>query len=462
MIQPAALLERKFSGLVAKVEEGECVLVLGPRILVPTDIAGSDMPIDDHLAGKLLEDLDDDRSAPMDLRRSIARYEREKSPSACRSLVQELAGEFDGHTTDLHLDLAALPFRLILLATPDRMMAHALRQRNKAGVREAYYDYCRGVSADIALTLPTADTPIVYSLFGRHDHPESMVLNDKNLLDYLVKITRESPALPDVVRATLRAPSTVFLFVGFGFTNWWLRLLLKVLDVTGVENRGLSLALEDASTFDAAASSDNKGFFESVGIYIQARDWNVLAKDLVGRIQRTDAAKTVGPVPPPVAAGGSVQRVPLVFLSYASEDADKVDMLRTELQSRGVSVWQDRQNLRAGQNWEDQITRIIKGVDYFVFVQTEKMDERDHLRKDGVYNRELKEALERIEDKPYATTFLFHVTFGACSPRPEPQLSKLHRIAVDTGSGIEQLAKAIVASYQESLPGSSTAPASRA
>ena len=103
------------------------------------------------------------------------------------------------------------------------------------------------------MSLPSTDQPIVYSLFGRHDRPESMVLTDKNLLEYLVRLTKASPPLPDPVRATLRASSTLFLFVGFGFTNWWLRLLLKVLDVTGVENRSLSLALEDSSSFAAAA-----------------------------------------------------------------------------------------------------------------------------------------------------------------------------------------------------------------
>src|SRR6185369_5496158 len=161
------------------------------------------------------------------------------------------------------------PFRLVLMATADRMMVNALNGAGKSA-QEACYNYCHGVAAESPLTLPTSDKPIVYSLFGRHDYAESMVLNDKNLLDYLVRVIKESPPLPDAVRATVRAPSTVFLFVGFGFHNWWLRLLLKVLEMTGVENRAISLALEDAS-FDAAVAEEHKAFFESVGIYIQAR-----------------------------------------------------------------------------------------------------------------------------------------------------------------------------------------------
>ena len=127
--------------------------------------------------------------------------------------------------------------------------------------------------------------------------------------------------------------------------------------------------------------------------------------------------------------------------------------IRDALQHRGISVWHDKQNLRAGQNWDDQIARIIRAADFFVFVQTEKMDERDRQRQNGVYNRELKRAFERLEDLPYGVTYLIHVTMGACSPRPEPELERVHRIEVDSEAGHEQLAQAILDAYQEAAPG---------
>ena len=453
MNQPTAMLDPKFKNLVAKIEQGDCVLVLGPRIAAPLQASALTVPMDDYFAGKLCDDLDQAAGAPEDLRRTITRYEREKGAAACRSLMQQLAGELGEHTTDLHLDLATLPFRLILAATPDRMMVQALRAQGKTHAREAYYDYCRSTSADVSSAKLTAEAPLVYSMFGRHDHPESMVLNDKNLLDYLVNITRESPALPDVVRATLRDSKTVFLFVGFGFANWWLRLLLKVLEVTGVENRALSLALEDSRAFDAASASENMGFFGLLGIDIQSRDLNALAKHLASSIRQTQAAQAALPAPA-VTASDRFHKSPLVFLSYAREDEGHVELLRLKLAQRGITAWQDVQNLRAGQNWEDQINRVVKGADYFVFVQTENMDERERLREDGVYNRELKRALKRMEDKPGGTTFLFHVTVGNCRQRPEPELSELHRIAVDTDAGMEQLAKDIAASYLDTVPAS--------
>jgi hypothetical protein len=453
MNQPAPVLERRFNGLVTKIHSGECVLVLGPRIAVPSEVrggAGADRPpIEDHLSQKLLEDLGGDAGQPAGLRSAVARYERERGTSACRSLIQELVSEFDRHTTELHRDLALLPFRLVLSTTPDRMMLNAFRSGGKPNAQEACYNYCRGISAESALSPPSSESPIVYSLFGRHDQPESMVLNDKNLLDYLVRIVKETPALPDAVRATLRAPSTVFLFIGFGFTNWWLRLLLKVLEVTGVENRGLSLALEDNSSFDAAVLAENRGFFESVGIYIQTRDdWSALAKHLAATFHQQAPVKAADSRKPS-AGPVSVQGRPLVFLSYASEDAVTVDAIRAGFAERGVSVWLDKQNLRSGQNWKHQIERVIGSVDYFIFVQSANMDRRDQNGEDGVYNWELKEAIARQNMRPFGAVFLLHATIGTCRDRPEPELAALHRAVLDGDIGLDKIAQDIIRSYDE-------------
>ena len=139
MNQPPPILGRKFSGLVSKINSGECVLVLGPKIAMPDEIGYGSIPIDKYLADRLLEDLN--RHDFSDLRGAISRYEKEKSTSACRSLLQQLVCELDEHTTNLHRDLASLPFRLVLSATYDRMMANAFRSCGKPAVIDCPVDY---------------------------------------------------------------------------------------------------------------------------------------------------------------------------------------------------------------------------------------------------------------------------------------------------------------------------------
>jgi hypothetical protein len=300
---------------------------------------------------------------------------------------------------------------------------------------------------------PSSDRPLVYSLFGRGDHSESLVLTDKNLLEYLINLTKELPPLPDTVRASLRAPSTGFLFVGFGFSNWWLRLLLKVLHITGVDNRLVSLAFEDGDSFAAAVRLENQGFFDSAGIYIQSGDWAALSRELAERY-RNSAPPRIQRSELPLGRTGD-ERQPLVFLSYASEDRDTVNRIRDGLEARGVSVWQDVQNLRGGQNWEAKIEEFIKRVDYFVFVQTENMDRRD----EGEYNYELTLALRRAKKKAFGSVFLLHVAIGNCRARPEPELAAIHRIQLDLDKGVDALADPILGAFAAN---STPAPASRA
>ena len=105
------------------------------------------------------------------------------------------------------------------------------------------------------------------------------------------------------------------------------------------------------------------------------------------------------------------------------------------------------QNLRVGQNWEAKIAEFIKRVDYFIFVQTQNMDQLDARNEDGVYNRELKLALERQEDRPYGAVFVLHVTVGPCQTRPGPALTKIHRFRLDAEHGIEALASQILDAF---------------
>ena len=392
------------------------------------------------LARKLIEDLDPaaDPAATPSLSRAIARYERSTSAQRCRGAVQSMVDDYSGKPTQLHLDLAALPFKLVLCATYDSLMLDAFRQVGKLGATAAFYNHAQTTGAALALEAPTVAKPLVYSLLGRSDHPESMVLNEQDLLDYLVSVAKDTPALPDALRSTLLAPPVRLLFIGFGFENWWLRLLLKVLQVIGANRRMESVALEGNRAKDESAFKDSKDFFDTQGIFIQSDDWNLLARELRERVVVAPPAPAAVP-----ATAGALTTAPrsmqMVFLSYASQDQELVDDIRQGLVARGFDVWQDKNNLRAGQAWRPEIEGVIRRVRFFVFVQTAQMDRRDLVAEDGVYHRELALALDRSKDLPYGTTFVIHATVGPCRPRPEPELQALHRIALDDEAGLDRL-----------------------
>ena len=70
-----------------------------------------------------------------------------------------------------------------------------------------------------------------------------LVLTETDLIDYLVNIVSGNPKVPDRVRCILNNPRSSFLFLGFGFHNWYLRVLLQVLSVYGHNDK--PIAFED-------------------------------------------------------------------------------------------------------------------------------------------------------------------------------------------------------------------------
>ena len=58
--------------------------------------------------------------------------------------------------------------------------------------------------------------------------------------------------------------------------------------------------------------------------------------------------------------------MPSVFLSYARPDAEMVDRIAADLKGEGINVWLDRDRLRAGDSWAEQIERAISTADFLL------------------------------------------------------------------------------------------------
>ncbi|HKO58421.1 MAG TPA: toll/interleukin-1 receptor domain-containing protein, partial [Thermoanaerobaculia bacterium] len=124
-----------------------------------------------------------------------------------------------------------------------------------------------------------------------------------------------------------------------------------------------------------------------------------------------------------------------------------VDALAAALEARGVAVWQDVQDLRAGDNWNDKLFRVIdRLVNYVVVVQTKAM-----LRRiEGVFHEEIAAAKKRQarmgerDGEPWR--FLIAVRVGDCGLLSALQSS--HVIDVGTEEGVDALARSILEDWE--------------
>jgi hypothetical protein len=431
---------REVRALVERIKRGDCVLVLGPRVAIRPDDPER-MPLDEILARELLESIGEPADISPNLRRAADLYYRQrKDRDELELAVADFYRRNTGATTAFHRDLAALPFLLCVSASPDNLMCAAFEAAGKSP-QKGYYNF--RAAAPSRLSAPRVETPLVYHLFGHADDPTSLVLTEGDLIEFLVAVVKGTPPVPDHVRSMLAVPAASFLFLGFGFQNWYLRVLLQVMNIYG--HRSKAVAFEDKQFFDSPERAQTVGFFSGDRLIdFRPLRWEAFAKQL-REVWEASAPKAGAPARAIEQAGDG--RPPKVFLSYASEDRSAVSELGERLETRGIRVWQDERDLRAGDNWNNIVVNVIqRQADYVVFVQTPAMMSQSQ----GVFNRELELASQRQSEQGeyqgMKFRFLIPVRIGDCPRRAD--VNELHVIDVSTPAGVDALAVSIAEDWR--------------
>ena len=157
-----------------------------------------------------------------------------------------------------------------------------------------------------------------------------LVLTEADLIDFLVAIVGGKPSLPDQVRSILADPDASYLFLGFGFHNWYLRVLLKVMGVYGHRNK--AIAFEDPQFFKHPDSERAIAFFsDDRRIHFRPLRWEAVRAAASGSLQRQLTLPNHRTDPSSCVARARTR--PKAFVSYVSEDRDPVRTLRKDLEA---------------------------------------------------------------------------------------------------------------------------------
>jgi TIR domain len=101
---------------------------------------------------------------------------------------------------------------------------------------------------------------------------------------------------------------------------------------------------------------------------------------------------------------------PTVFVAYAVEDLSIVRQLCEALGNAGCTPWLDKDRLMPGQNWAELIERAIAEADAFVACFSQRS-----LAKRGMFQSELRQALECSKKRPLSDVFLLPVRLERCT-----------------------------------------------
>jgi len=144
-------------------------------------------------------------------------------PAAKSDVVYDMKEYYEtlSYQHDVYERIAAIPFHLIISLCPDDAL-HQVLDENNVKHQFAFYD---SYKADVEK--PSIDEPLVYNLFGLATQGK-YILTQEDYYNYIKSVIGED-VLPKKIVSALSA-ATNFIFLGFDFEKWYVRLLLMILN----------------------------------------------------------------------------------------------------------------------------------------------------------------------------------------------------------------------------------------
>lgn len=144
-------------------------------------------------------------------------------PAAKSDVVYDMKEYYETLTfkRDVYERIAAIPFHLIISLCPDDAL-HQVMDENNVKHQFAFYD-----SYKTDVEKPSIDEPLVYNLFGLATQGK-YILTQEDYYNYIKSVIGED-VLPKKIVSALSA-ATNFIFLGFDFEKWYVRLLLMNLN----------------------------------------------------------------------------------------------------------------------------------------------------------------------------------------------------------------------------------------
>lgn len=127
------------------------------------------------------------------------------------------------------------------------------------------------------------------------------------------------------------------------------------------------------------------------------------------------------------------------FISYAREDRETALRLYRDLRKHGAHPWLDVEDLEAGQDWKQAITRAISESSHFLALISVHS-----VNKQGFVQKELRHALDLLDTFPPGDVFVVPVRLDDSEPRHQ-RLAELHWLDLfaDYREGLQKLLRSL-------------------
>ncbi|MCC6463661.1 MAG: SIR2 family protein [Saprospiraceae bacterium] len=252
--------------LAEQIELRKCVLVLGPAVAAAV-VDGRNVPVRQQVVQALNAELQQQAPHlmppdPNDLAMTCTAYQ--KSLGGGRLMLDRKMGQLlRAHTepSELLRQIAHLPFRVVLTVAQDNLLERAYAEEGSF-YQEGTYRMGKTQTEEYD---ETSFHPFVYHLFGRalEKDVDSLVLTQDDQMKYIdsVQGVGRETRLPTALRNAMQ-DCPCFLFLGFNYDDWYLRVLLHILQFSQKAEIVFGLHHSDMGQLDATTEAFYKNQFK--------------------------------------------------------------------------------------------------------------------------------------------------------------------------------------------------------
>jgi hypothetical protein len=283
-------------------------------------------------------------------------------------------------------------FNLYITTTFDSLLERALNQARYGGKPLTQIAaYCPAKAEDIPARKNDLPRATLYHIFGRvSPSATEYVAQDEDVLDFMCSLQSHLSGMPNLA-SDLKEHA--LLVLGLNFSDWLTRFFLRITMQNRLsERKQIEYIAEDPP---AAASETMVMFFGKIIKNIKVVECEPI--EFISELHRRWSAKypataesTKGFVPPPA----HVMPTGAIFLSYAREDEESAVRLKAGLERFGCDVWYDRERLKPGVNWRNELEDEVKErCALFISVISKTTEDAS----EAYFHRERKWAADRQE-----------------------------------------------------------------
>lgn len=259
------------------------------------------------------------------------------------------------------------PFRLFVSTTFDNLLERALDQVRSADEGPAQtLTYAPSAWDDLPANSARSDPSIVYRLFGKLSAtPLSYAITQEDVLEY-VHALQSDARQPNLFFDRVTADS--LLLIGNSFDGWLARFFMRAAKRDRFStSRG---AIDYVA--DKKMHGDNNlvlflRHFSRGTKFFQGGSAIEFIDQLHQRwTEYQPQRESIDDSPTETSLPGVNTGKGAVFLSYASEDLDHAKRLFNALDNRGIDVFFDKTDLRAGDDYERELRQSIRSSSLFI------------------------------------------------------------------------------------------------